>query len=91
MNIYSLMVEIGADDVSPATMLDLVRQARDRPSFNGHPYTCDGKQIEALPALCAPQQVLLERKGDSLVAAEGTTADGNSAGWIDVPAIIRGS
>ena len=32
---------------------------RNRPSFWGHPYTCDGAQVPGLPALCAPQQTLM--------------------------------
>jgi len=81
MNIYSLMKEIGADKVSPATLLDTVRKAKNRPSFNGHPYTCDGTQIKALPSMCAAQQVLVERQGDTLKAL---------GGWIDVPKILAG-
>ena len=32
---------------------------RNRPSFDGHAYTCDGEQVPDLPALCAPQQILV--------------------------------
>ena len=42
----------------PSTILDLARSSVDEPSFWGHPYTCDGRQVPGLPALCAPQQIL---------------------------------
>ncbi len=82
MNIYSLMKEIGADKVSPATLLETVRKAKNRPSFNGHPYTCDGTQIKELPSMCAAHQILVERQGDALKPL---------GGWIDVPKILAGS
>ena len=58
MNLYSMLVEIGADNISSENIMDVARDAVDRPSFWGHPYTCDGKQVPGLPALCAPQQIL---------------------------------
>lgn len=58
MNLYSLLLEVGADNASSQTLMELARSAVDRPSFWGHPYTCDGNQVPGLPALCAPQQVL---------------------------------
>jgi len=79
MNLYSVLAEIGADDVSSATVLSTLRAARDRPSFNGHAYTCDGQQVPALPALCSPQQVLVQSDGSGLVQLTD---------WIDVPAIV---
>jgi branched-chain amino acid transport system substrate-binding protein len=58
MNLYSLLVDLGGDGVTREALVDLIRQSTDRPSFWGHPYTCDGKQVPGLPALCAPQQTL---------------------------------
>lgn len=63
LNLYSLMAEIGPDDVSRAAILELVRASVERPSFWGFPYTCDGEQIAGLPSLCAPQQVLFSVNG----------------------------
>jgi branched-chain amino acid transport system substrate-binding protein len=57
MNLYGLLLAAGDDPTSP-TLVELARSAVDRPSFWGHPYTCDGNQVPGLPALCAPQQVL---------------------------------
>lgn len=81
MNLYSLMSDLGPEAVSRAALIDLARSARNRPSFDGHDYTCDGQQVPTLPALCSPQQILVVRKGQTLEAITD---------WIDVPAILRG-
>jgi branched-chain amino acid transport system substrate-binding protein len=80
MNLYALLDDLGPDGVSRAALLDLVRAARNRPSFDGHDYTCDGKQVPDLPALCAPQQILVVRNGATLDPITD---------WIDVPAILN--
>ncbi len=81
MNMWAALNEIGSDDPQPEDLIDFLRSAVDQPSFDGHPYTCDGEQIPDLPSLCAPQQVLVQLKGDGLEL--------HSDGWIDVPAILR--
>jgi len=58
MNLYAMLRELGGDDVTSEGLLDLARNSVDEPSFWGHPYTCDGRQVPGLPALCAPQQIL---------------------------------
>jgi branched-chain amino acid transport system substrate-binding protein len=59
MNLYALLLETGPTATSE-TLARAARAAIDRPSFWGHPYTCDGAQVPGLPALCAPQQILFE-------------------------------
>jgi branched-chain amino acid transport system substrate-binding protein len=80
MNLYNVMAELGADDISPESITAAFQAAVDEPSFNGHPYTCDGEQIPGLPGLCSPQQVLGQREDGSLVQV--------SDGWVDVPALV---
>jgi branched-chain amino acid transport system substrate-binding protein len=58
MNLYALLLEAGAANATSETLIGLARASVDRPSFWGHPYTCDGDQVPGLPALCAPQQQL---------------------------------
>ena len=41
----------------------------------GHAYTCDGKQLKGLPAICSPQQILAKIQNRTL-SQIGT--------WIDV-------
>jgi branched-chain amino acid transport system substrate-binding protein len=70
MNLYGLLLEAGADDATSERVMELARASVDRPSFWGHPYTCDGNQVPGMPALCAPQQVLftVPGVGEDLVA-----------------------
>jgi len=79
MNLWDVLVEVGADEVSAAAVIETVRAAVDRPSFWGHPYTCDGEQVPGLQALCAPQQTLMTVE-DAAVAPFGD--------WIDTPALF---
>ena len=80
MNLYSVMEELGASDISAESITAAFQGKVDEPSFNGHPYTCDGEQIPGLPGLCSPQQVLGQREDGSLVQV--------SDGWVDVPALV---
>ncbi len=84
MNLYSLLVELGPDNIDSAAITALVSDAVDRPSFWGHSYTCDGERIPGLPALCAPEQSLFTTTGvpgDPFVfLPEGFEATG---GWIE--------
>jgi branched-chain amino acid transport system substrate-binding protein len=83
LNLYSILLEIGPDDVSSERILEVVRAAEGRTSFWGHDFTCDGKQVEGYPALCAPQQTLFRvgEPGENLVVSKE---------WFDVVALLRG-
>ena len=80
MNLYAALTSLGPNDISPASILQWFRKAKDQPSFTGHPYTCDGKQIPDLPAMCAPQQLLVQRQGDTIAPL---------GDWIDVPELVN--
>lgn len=82
MNLYALLTEVGADNASSSTLLAAVQGADNRPSFWGHPYTCDGQQVPGLPALCAPQQLLFE------VAEAGGVPSG-VGDWIDTAELFQ--
>jgi len=66
--------------VSPEAIIERFRDSVDVPSFNGHPYTCATPQVPGLPALCAPQQVLVEQRDGALHEI--------SDGWVPVPEIL---
>jgi branched-chain amino acid transport system substrate-binding protein len=80
MNLYTALVELGPDDISRSSIITHLRQQKDHPSFTGHAYTCDGKQLPDLPAICAPQQILVQRQGDGVVPVTD---------WIDVPGLVK--
>ncbi len=80
MNLYAVMVELGPNNITKEAIISQFRKARDHPSFTGHSYTCDGQQIPDLPAMCAPQQILVERQNDQIVPITD---------WIDVSALVK--
>lgn len=75
MNLYVVLRDLGADHITPAAIMDAFRHKVDAPSFMGHTYTCDGKQLKGLPAICSPQQILAKIQNRTL-SQIGT--------WIDV-------
>ena len=80
MNLWAVMNDVGPD-AAPEQIATAFRSAKDTPSFSGHPYTCDGKQIPSMPSLCAAQQVIAE------IDASGSFSEA-SDGWIDVPGVL---
>ncbi len=52
MNIHELFTEIGADDISSASLIAQLQGTVDHHSFMGAPYTCDGTVSLAGPAVC---------------------------------------
>lgn len=81
MNLYVLLVELGPDAITADAIVDALRDQVDTASFMGHPYTCDGEQLEGLPATCSPQQILGRIEDGSLVQISD---------WIDVGQIYEG-
>ncbi len=80
MNLYSMLRKIGADNVSPASILAAFRASKDTPSFFGHPYTCNGRQLTGYGAMCSPQQTLGKLKQGKITQLTG---------WLDVQAFAR--
>ncbi len=82
MNLYALLLEVGGAHVSSDELAQRARASVDRPSFWGHPYTCDGSQVPGLPALCAPQQVLFTGDDQGLESVTG---------WIPTDELFAGA
>jgi branched-chain amino acid transport system substrate-binding protein len=59
LNLYALLDRLGPDGIDREAILEAVRATDGEPSFWGHPYTCDGAQVDGLPSLCAPQQSIM--------------------------------
>ncbi len=81
VNLYAVLREIGADDLTPVTITESLRSQQDTPSYMGHAYTCDGDQFSGLPAACSPQQILAEMHDRELTQLTD---------WIDVGAAYPG-
>ena len=79
MNLYDILLELGADGITKEAIRDVVANAVDRPSYWGHPYTCDGNQVPGLPALCAPQQTYMTVENGEIVLF---------GDWVDTPALF---
>jgi branched-chain amino acid transport system substrate-binding protein len=82
VNLYAVLRTIGGDHITRGRVLEAFRTGRNHPSFFGHPYTCDGHQLEGYPAMCSPQQ--------SLGRLDRGTVTGVT-GWLDVGAFAGAS
>lgn len=51
MNIAELMKETSGD-ITTESFVAAIGQAKDKPNFMAHPYTCDREQVPGLPAVC---------------------------------------
>ena len=83
MNLYGILSELGADDISSDRIIEVLRSAENRESFWGHPYTCDGEQVPGLQSLCAPQQTLFTIEGSNATDITFITE------WIDTVALFE--
>jgi branched-chain amino acid transport system substrate-binding protein len=79
MNLYMQMAGLGDRATARPAIISAFRRAVDHPSFMGHPYTCDGKQLPGLPSMCSPQEVIVQKTARGLV---------QRSGWIDVGALV---
>jgi branched-chain amino acid transport system substrate-binding protein len=82
MNLWSVLREM-TGEINGTTILAALKATKDHPSFDGHPFTCDGKQMPNLPSMCSPQQVLIRIDGPDAFTEV-------SKGWIDVPSVLKG-
>jgi len=80
VNLYVVLRRLGVDKITPTTIAGMLRSAKDQPSFFGHPYTCNGHQLDGYPAMCSPQQSLAVYKHGSI---------NQLTGWIDVGSFAR--
>ncbi|HEU0102412.1 MAG TPA: ABC transporter substrate-binding protein [Mycobacteriales bacterium] len=63
MNIHALLSEMAPDQISSTAVVTALRATKEKPNFMSHPYTCDGKQVPGLPAVCDSYSKIIEYKG----------------------------
>ncbi|MFN2503949.1 MAG: ABC transporter substrate-binding protein [Acidimicrobiales bacterium] len=63
MNLHRLLTGLGSDALTPNALTEKLRATNDEPSFMGHPYTCDNRQVSLLPAVCSGWVRLLQYQG----------------------------
>jgi branched-chain amino acid transport system substrate-binding protein len=81
MNLHRQMSAIDGD-VTAVKLGERLKAARDEPSFMGHPYTCDGRQVTILPAICSTFVRLLQYKAGGRF--EDVTGD-----WVSGAALVK--
>jgi len=79
INLYRALRSIDARPITADAVRAALGSQVSTPSFMGHPSTCDHRQIEGLPAMCSPQQILVEMH-DGTLRQRGT--------WVDVGAVL---
>ncbi len=70
MNVIDVVNRVGAP-VNSDRVISALRQSKGWPNFMGHPYTCDGKQAPALPAVCAPHTRVVQYRAGRLIEITG--------------------
>lgn len=81
MDLRALLAALPADRRSdPAALAAALRATRNQPSFMGHPYTCDGKQVPALTSVCSMSVRILRLEGGSLHPV---------GDWVDGTPLVR--
>ncbi len=74
MNVHRILTEI--DGPTPATVSAALAAARDHPGFMTHPYTCDGKQVPLMKAVCNPHVRILQYRDGRFVDVVGDWVSG---------------
>jgi len=65
MNAYNLLKK-NPSSVSAASMTSALKSTKNEPSYMGHPYTCDGKQLPGFPSLCNTYTRIVQYTNGSL-------------------------
>ena len=63
MNLHRLLSGMDDGSLKPEALTERLQGARDEPSFMGHPYSCNGRQVPLLPSVCSASVRLLQYKG----------------------------
>ena len=75
-----MMRRVGATNLTTTALVKAFKVTHNEPSFMGHPYTCDGKQLPGYPAMCSPQQTLGQLTNKAIKQL---------GGWIDIAAWLK--
>ena len=75
MNVHRVLTEV-AGDPTPAAVSAALAAARDHPGFMTHAYTCDGKQVPLMKAVCNPYVRILRYQDDRFADVVGDWVSG---------------
>ena len=76
MNVHRVLTEVGVDALTPAAVGTALAAARDHPGFMTHAYTCDGKQVPLMKAVCNPYVRILRFQDDRFADVVGDWVSG---------------
>ena len=76
MNVHRVLTEVGGENVTPAAVSAALAGARDHPGFMTHAYTCDGKQVPLMKAVCNPYVRILRFHDDQFADVVGDWVSG---------------
>ncbi len=74
MNVHRILTE--AADATPAAVTAALAGARDHPGFMTHAYTCDGRQVPIMKAVCNPHVRILRLQDGRFEDVVGDWVDG---------------
>jgi len=75
MNVHRLLGEVPGE-LTPAAVSAALGAARDHPGYMTHAYTCDGKQVPIMTAVCNPHVRILQYRDGRFVDVVGDWVDG---------------
>jgi branched-chain amino acid transport system substrate-binding protein len=75
MNVHRLLTEV-AGEPTPASVSAALAAARDHPGYMTHAYTCDGKQVPIMKAVCNPHVRILQYREGGFNDVVGDWVDG---------------
>jgi branched-chain amino acid transport system substrate-binding protein len=75
MDVSQLLGEVNGE-LTPAALISRLKAASHHPSFLGHNYTCNGRQVSILSSLCAVHVRLLQYQGATLQDVVGDWVTG---------------
>ena len=81
MDLHALLTKQPGAEITPATVTAALKATKDQPGYMAHPYTCDGKQVRLLKAVCNADVRILQYR-------EGTFAD-VLAGWTNGSDLVK--
>lgn len=76
MSLYRLLSDLDEASLTPQAVWAALETSRDRPGFMSHSYTCDGRQVIAMRAVCNPHVRILRYRDGELVDHAGSWVNG---------------
>jgi branched-chain amino acid transport system substrate-binding protein len=74
MDLHALLTKQPGAEVNPAAVTAALKATKDQPGYMAHAYTCDGKQVPLLKAVCnADVRILQYRDGTFADVLDGWT------------------